>query len=283
MQFFFQAGSGSFTPPAPPEPIPVYGSEYESTDGSHLFWVLGDSISRGTSEADGPNPNGALKEWNGASLETITDTDVWKANVGSQWPQFAITYKQLTGKNVIGVFSGSGGAEWYPNGDLNNWAPSPDGNRYDGAKGQAQYILNNYGASKLRGVFIILGINDARGTQTIPNIKSGMDSLITRINNDMGTPPIYLVQIGRSESSVNGGFTSRVRDVQKLIDNSDAGHMFNDGGQYGIGLAQRYSNVRVVDHLERYVALGYYSADNLHLTQAGNNYLGDYLARKITT
>ncbi|WP_345159614.1 sialate O-acetylesterase [Pontibacter saemangeumensis] len=246
-----------------------------------VFWIVGDSIANGTNNRTGeikPDPNGALLEWNGSSFAPVRDTAT--ANDGSPLPQFAMTYHHLTGRRVHVVESAVGGAEFYPNGDEMNWFPT--GELYTPAKERLQAALETEGAV-LKGVILIQGINDARGTQPLASIMLGMLSLLDRINAHFNTPPVYLVQIGRSESTENVGFTPRVKDVQKLLDSPDPTYVLSDGRPYGFGLAQRYPNIRMAETLERYVHLGYYGPDNLHLSQAGNDHLGDQLARYIVS
>lgn len=255
------------TPPTEPEEPGI--DEYTTSNNEHVFWVVGDSIGNGTNARTNeptPDPLGSLKEWDGSSASVVLDTAT--ANDGSQYPQFALTYKQATGKGVILCEDALGGAEFYYSNNASHW--NTDGSLYAPAKAKAQAMLAHYNI-KLKGVILILGINDARGTATMTNIQSGMNSLINRLNADFNTPAIYIVQIGREES----GFTTRVRDVQKLIDNTDTGYT------YGLGLVQRYANVYLADNLERYVGLGLYSGDNLHLSQLGNNELGQTLAEYI--
>ncbi|HEY4651679.1 MAG TPA: sialate O-acetylesterase [Pontibacter sp.] len=240
--------------------------------------MIGDSIAKGTNERSGlkgPNPQGALLEWFANELYTITSTDTKTANHGSWHPSHAIEYKKRTGRNTILIERASGGAEWYPHNDTNNWYVT--GNLYTPFINDVKQALSRFGVTHVRTVYIILGVNDARGTQSITNIKIGMDSLLERLNHDLNIPDIRIINIGQAEN----GTTNRVMDVRKLIDNSDEAYVFSDERQHGLGLAQRYKNVMVADDLARYKGLGLYHTDNLHLTQAGNNFLGNYLASKL--
>ncbi|NDK56182.1 SGNH/GDSL hydrolase family protein [Pontibacter fetidus] len=258
--------------PAPPQ------KDYTTNNNAEIIVVIGDSIANGTNERDGkkgPDPDGALLEWDGSSLYTVTNTDTKTANLGSWHPSHAIAYKQKTGKNTILIEGALGGAEWYPHNDNVNWYET--GSLYKPLLENVKSALQTFGAKKVRVVYIVLGVNDARGTQSIANVRRGMFSLIDRLNQDLEIPAIRIVNIGRAEK----GITERVQDVRKLIDNADANYIYSDGQQHGLGLVQIYNNVKLADDLARYEGLGLYHTDNLHLTQAGNNYLGKYLGENL--
>ncbi|MEJ8757164.1 sialate O-acetylesterase [Pontibacter sp. H259] len=265
------------SPEAPPAPV-TNPNDYVTSNNSEIIVVIGDSIANGTNERTGlkgPDATGALFEWDGTSLHNVTTNDTKTANTGSWHPSHANAYKQRTGRNTILVEGALGGAEWYPHNDNINWYET--GTLYQPLIRNVKSALTTFKVKKVRAVYIVLGVNDARGTQTIADIKKGMTSLIDRLNKDLDTPTIRIVNIGRAEA----GITNRVMDVRKLIDNQDAGYTYSDKQQHGIGLVQQYDNVFLADDLARYEGLGFYHTDNLHLTQAGNNYLGEYLARQL--
>jgi hypothetical protein len=265
------------SPEATPDPQPDE-SDYVTRGNAEIIVVIGDSIANGTNERNGlrgPDPGGALMEWANGELHIITGSDTKTANHGSWHPSHAIHYKKKTGRNTILVEHALGGAEWYPHNDNINWHET--GNLYTPMMTDVKNALTHFGVKKVRAVYIILGVNDARGTQTMAKIKQGMTSLIDRLNNDLNTPTIRIVNIGRAEQ----GMTNRVLDVRKLIDNPDANYIYNDGQKHGLGLVQHYINVELADDLARYEGLGFYHTDNLHLTQAGNNYLGEFLAKSL--
>lgn len=270
-----------FTRCTSPEVAPVPNppqEDYLTNNNAEVIVVIGDSIANGTNERDGkkgPDPKGALLEWDGKSLYTVTDSDTRTANVGSWHPSHAIVYKKKTGRNTILVEGAIGGAEWYPHNDDVNWYET--GSLYNPLLEKVKSALHTFEAKRVRTVYIILGVNDARGTQTIENIKRGMRSLIDRLNQDLEVPEIRIVNIGRAEN----GITARVQDVRKLIDNKNPEYVYSDGRQHGVGLVQTYINLKLVDDLARYEGLGLYHTDNLHLTQAGNNYLGEFLAQQL--
>lgn len=265
------------SPEAPPVPQRNQ-DDFLTEDNAEIIVVIGDSIANGTNERTGlkgPDPKGSLFEWDGSSLFTITTNDTKTANSGSWHPSHALSYHQKTGRKTILVEGAIGGAEWYPHNDDINWYTT--GALYSPLIQSVKNALSKFSVKKVRAVYIILGVNDARGTQSMANIKLGMTSLIDRLNTDLNTPDIRIINIGRAEA----GLTDRVMDVRKLIDNPDPQYVYSDNQQHGVGLVQRYDNISLVDDLARYEGLGLYHTDKLHLSQPGNNYLGEYLASQL--
>lgn len=239
--------------------------------------VIGDSISAGRGDQYGPTPQpGTFQEWNGNTFINVTNTDVSTAIEGSSWPQMAIDLYNATGLRTIISCNGSGGSEWYPNGDTNNWYTS--GLLYQNAKNKTKNMLIAKNRSSLDGILLILGVNDARGNQTIANIKIAMESLITRLLTDFPHTKIFVAQIGREED----GDTPRIIDVRRLIYNTNPDLVYNDGGVHGLGICQRYFNiVMAYDQMPNFTALGYMKSDRLHPNTAGHNAMGSGFAISI--
>lgn len=221
------------------------------------YVILGDSISKGTSNGVGDANSDVLYEFNGTSFDVVIN-DVAAANTGSWMPSFANRLNEFLGCNVNLSTNGSAGSEFSPYLDNNNWSIS--GTLYSPMKVEADALalLKN-----INGFIIILGINDARGTASISQIETDAISLIDRLNSDFSNPKIYIVQIGRTES----GVTQRVLDVRDIISN-------------GVdGLVETYSNVKLCASLADFDNSYFY--DNLHLTQTGNDILGEQIANYI--
>ena len=221
------------------------------------FLVVGDSIANGTSNGTVSAQSGNLKEWNGSVANNVND--VANANTGTWMPKMADKLKELTGKYTIVSADGSGGSEFHPYLDNNNWSVS--GTLYDPMKVKADALIQSQG--DIDGIIMILGINDARGTNAIIDIENSAISLINRLNTDFNTPNIFIVQIGRTES----GVTQRVLDVRDIITNGTD------------GLVETYNNVKLVADLSQFPDIDFY--DNLHLTQDANNTLGETIAINI--
>lgn len=222
------------------------------------FVILGDSIAKGTSNGVGNTNDNVLFEYDGINFLEI-ENDILGANTGSWIPSFANTLSGLTGSKIYVSTNGSPGSEFAPHLDDNNW--SSTGTQYSTMKSEA---LNIQTIKPIDGFIIILGINDARGSTSVAQITIDAFDLIDRLNDDFNNPNIYIVQIGRTES----GVTSKVLQVRDIITN-------------GVdGLVETYSNVSLCASLATFDNAYFY--DNLHLSQSGNDILGEQIANFIS-
>lgn len=238
-----------------------------NTGASQYFIVAstGDSIDRGTSSGGQVGPTtaaGTCYEWDGTQLVELTTQDVSAAVTGSPWKQFALDHNANTGKIVVLVCGGSGGAEFYPNGDNNNWSAS--GTLRAAFETKLNSCLAYFGKQIPDAWFSILGVNDARGAQSLSNIQSASQSYIDWIQTNWPGTTILHAQVGISENSTNGNRnTARIMSVRTYVRD----------------LAKNNPNVHLVGSLPSFNGAGYYDTDNIHLTQAGNNELGKMFAR----
>jgi lysophospholipase L1-like esterase len=235
-----------------------------TADGKQPYLIVGDSIANGTSiSGKGPTPPaGIMYEWNGSALVEVGSNDLSNANTGSQYPKMAIDLYGLTNNKTVIINGALGGSEFSPNGDSNNWSTS--GTLYSAATSKVSAALSNMGLSALRGIILILGINDARGGVSLTTINSDINSLFSRLNASYPNVPIYVCNIGRSETGVS---TTRIDAVRGYISSA----------------VSTYNNCYMAADLREYAVAGnLYSADNLHLNQLGCNRLGAQLAKYIT-
>lgn len=234
-----------------------------NVNGEQAFLVVGDSIANGSNNSTGPGPTptaGTVKQWNGSSVIDIGSADVYNipAGGGTFMPRMGIDYNAATGKKPVFIPLGSSGAEFSPNGDNNNW--SATGTLRASAETQVANCLAALGTTKLKGIIVILGINDARASTTLSTVQSDIDSFFTWLTTTYPGVLIQVVQIGRTES-VTGNqriYTVRERIVANAISKTDVNMCFNLGS---------------------WINSGGYGADNLHPNQTGNNDLGAALAR----
>lgn len=226
-------------------------------DIKHLFGVVGDSNADGRGETIPVVPAATLYKWNGTAFDEITTQHVANdINRGSIWQKFAIDYKASTGQSAYLVNGARGGAEFYPNGDNDNWFTT--GTLYGSFKTKMTAALADSGASAPKGIFINLGINDYRSANSIANIKTGIDSLLSRLTTDYPGVPILVIQMGRSESGGNGG--------------DERGY---DMRSYLVAKAEALEDVHIVGSGAFLIGMSDgYIADNLHYTQASNDILG---------
>lgn len=243
-----------------------WGINQTSLNDEQYFVILGDSIAEGASEAVGPTPtSGTVFEWDGASNVEITSSDVSTANLGSPWPQFGVTFNGLTEKKIVLQCDGASGSEFYPHLDTNNWSTS--GTLYAPMVTKAKAGMANIGVTAPRAVIVVLGINDARGTETIANIETAAMSLITRLTADFPSSDIFLVEPGNSGSPTP---SQRILDVRQIVND-----LATDNTNTYMGFDEVKNFYNADPGLDRYMP------DILHPNQKGNNEIGSTLASFI--
>lgn len=230
-----------------------------------LFLIIGDSNADGRGETVPTVPANTLYVWNGSGIDEITTQSVANdGSYGSAWQEFAIRYKARFNRKVVLVQHGSGGSEFYPNGDDNNWSTS--GDLYTPAVSEALAAKAFLGVNRVN-VIVCLGINDIRGGQTAVNILAAMVSLRDRLNTDLSnpysTPNIYYVLPGRDETNFN---SQKGNLIRRLIVN--------------LGVD---SNAHVAAQTFPYANWGLMNADDIHFTQAGYDLLGEQIFRYMAS
>jgi hypothetical protein len=234
------------------------GDEFTNA-GHQIFGIVGDSNADGRGVTIPTVSAGVLYLFNGTSFDEITTQTVANAgDYGSIWQQFATDYNSDTGYKVNIVNGASGGAEFYPNGDNNNWYTS--GDLYSAFTTKLDAALTARSIQKPRAIFINCGINDVRGSISTSNIRTGVSSLVSRLKSDYPGTPILFIQIGRSETSA---ITENLIEARKVIVDqceSDA-DCYIAGSALGI------------------IGAGQYNVDNLHYSTTGCNSIGSQVAR----
>lgn len=229
--------------------------------GYDVFLVIGDSIADGRGATIPTIPGDTLFLWNGSGITEITTQSVSNDDntKGSIWQNFAVEYKRTFGRKVVIVQKGSGGSEFYPNGDNNNWYTS--GTLYATAESDVAACLSFLNIGKLAGVIICCGVNDIRGAQTTNNIGTAIDSLKTRLNSSFSTPQQYWILPGRTDSVFNN---DRCQITRRFIVNVCLD-----------------SNCHLVTQLLPFAAWGMYLGDLLHINQTANDKVGEQIVRYI--
>lgn len=248
----------------------IYYYYYNSQGGVQgeydVFWILGDSISRGASnpEVAGPTPEaGTVYEWNGSSLVQITDADLADAIGGSIFPQHGIDYNTNTGRKVIYVNCGIGGSTITPTDASEKWwSETGEGSLWQDALDKLDGVLSVPGGARFAGVIISGGVNDFRQAvkPTAAEFKTDLQDLINRVITQVGSSvPIHLFQVvsaGTSESRLASEMRNKVMEI-----------------------VEENVNVHLSINTLAYDAHGYVSADEVHFSQTGNNIAGKQLAR----
>jgi hypothetical protein len=212
---------------------------------------FGDSNMAGRGEVPGPTPvPGTVYQWNGSSIVAVTNNDLINAVVGSIGPKLGIEWYNRTGFKLVIIPRGSGGSNFYPDGDTNNWF-LPGGTLWNPCVTSVNNCLNYLGVTELRFAFRKLGINDARADQVaLSNVLLGITDGQTRFRAAFGSRvPLLTCNVGQEEN----GITSRVLSVRQMIEDE------------AVNYARTYVAVRDENYLQ------YYKSDKLHLGQTGLN------------
>ena len=240
-------------------------SEDTTGDGKEVWLVLGESVAGDTSSSItvGPTtlPDTAFL-WNGSGLTELTTQDINNngPGFGTPWKQFALNRNAATGKKCVFVQRAKSSSEVFPDGDNNNW--STTGNLYYPAVAAANAALKYLRLSRLKGILMMVGTNDALGAQSLVSIRAAFFDLIARLNTEFRNIPIYMTSIGRTGGSF---LPDRVYSVKTIIDDISAS----------------VPNVHIVGNLLNWTSWSMIDADNVHLTQPGYNKVGEVFDRYI--
>lgn len=222
----------------PQHPTPIDNAVYE--------FVYANGVVEITSE-----PTGSLQS-----------PDIYPANTQSHYPQWGNEFYTRTGIKPIFLRAAIGGAEFFRNGDANNWDPFPDGENYDLMMTAWNKCKVDAGVTKPLFIHCMCGINDAAASQSLISIRDSIIALIARLRTDFGND----VPIRFSCPGTSGGVSgyARLIAVRAFIEN--AIRNVND------------NLVQIAVKPYNYFALGYYGTmptdDGVHFTQAGNNAYG---------
>jgi hypothetical protein len=240
-----------------------FSSVTTSAANQDLFLVAGDSWAQGNSTAAGPDATGKEDYFRTSdnTFQPVTTTDIPGSVNGSWMPQFGIDYFNATGVKAAIIPTGVGGSKFF---DTWNGTSAT----YLAAKQDAVDAMAVAGVTRLKGIIILCGVNDARGGDNIIAISNSIGNLFYQLNIDFPFTPIYVVMLGHS--TTNGNRLPQVRGyVREQVLN--------------------YTNAQIVCQAQAMHEWtppagspgGYYQVDDLHLNAAGNNLLGTMINRYI--
>lgn len=232
-----------------------------SATGRELFWVFGDSFAAGSNNTTGAGPNTAGEYFRTSdnTIQVIGASDIPGASNGSPWPQFCNDYIASTGNTPVIIPNGVGGSKFF-----DSWNGTSAA--YLAAKQDAIDAMSVAGVTRLKGIIIICGVNDARGGDGISAIGAAIGNLFYHLDIDFPKTQIYVVMLGHSNTNAQ-----RLAPVRWYVRNQ----------------VKNYTNCHIVCQLQAIHEWtppagspgGYYGADNLHLNQTGNNLLGTMINR----
>ena len=218
--------------------------------------VIGDSIGNGTNEnAAEPDTDDSIQgiagadklyEWDGFNLtERVRDTI--GANNGSQYPNMAIKFKELTGR-VTHIVETATGGDRFARVRSNNWTAT--GNRYAPMLTIANSYLTNQSATKFDFIKLVGGINDVNSGATESEIDIDIRDLIARLHSDFPNTPLVFSNI-YSDSAKANAVRATITDI-----------IATDALVYAGEDLQNWNSAT-------------YQFDKLHLYQTANNAFGE--------
>lgn len=241
-----------------------------TSDGKQAFLIVGDSIFAGLNAhvaSDLPSPGTAYE------FDRNTDTIIpfgdgagiagFSFNSKSPWAKFCIDYHNDTGYKPVIINRAASSSTASTASDNNDWQTT--GNNFDAAINSAQECLTQLGITKLKGIFINLGINDVQGLSgtgsfTAAQVSAFIGTIISNLIANFGSDvPILYMQIGQTASIQISSRLSATR-------NNIRTHCINN------------SNVNIAASLSAFVVAGLYE-DGIHPNKDGNDALGSMFAR----
>lgn len=239
----------------------------ENEDGQGAILVLGDSLAKGSNgdTGVGPTPTANTSFYYRSSNNTIAEIGAadlqFARNVptnGSPWPKFCIDYNTKLSKKAVVVPCGFSSATITPNGNNNNWSAS--GDNYAIAVADANACMELLEVEKLKAIIIMLGINDSDDATDLQDVEDDARALINRLNTDFPNTDILWFQIGRNSTANNN---VRINSIRKIIRD----------------IAVDFDNVHLMGGYLAASPAGLVSGDNTHLSQTGQNEIGEIAAR----
>lgn len=234
-----------------------------------IFGIIGDSIYAGGAASVAstlPTPGTAWEWYQGnvygvgvtPSVSPAADTKK------SPWPKFCIDYHAATGRAAVIVNAAHSSSTISTASDNNDWQPA--GDNYPVFVSEMDACLAYFGKSAPVAIFSDLGINDVQGvggtgSQTVAQVGTNYQTVITQINTDYPSVPIVQMQIGQTALISTSARLSGIRSQIKNLVIANAG--FHFGANMGAFFA------------------GNLDVDGIHPDTAGNDYLGAMNARWV--
>jgi hypothetical protein len=214
-------------------PFPVKFGKWDTPanttrEGKQVWVYIGDSIAQGTNQGTDTGPPvfyaNTVRYWNPGSSDfvSITTNDIGGALAGSAWVKFGTDYYKRTGYQIDWVSGGTGGANYFPDGDTNNFYDYVV--QWNNVMISVANALAFHGLREVRGVIYLCGINDARASQDQSAINKAIFLLVSKTRKRLNGAQQYFINIGRDENGNGEG--QRVQSVRKGIE--DVCNYFSD-------------------------------------------------------
>lgn len=237
-----------------------WDNNFNTNSSNQQLWAtIGDSIGRGRNDEDsdiGP-PSiyaGTIYEHiDGVGLTDLQTTDLAAANDGSQWKKAGMDYYKYTQYKMCISNNAVSGASFFPRtaSGFPDW--SSTGSLRAAFDSKIADGLTRTGTSRLRGAFLVMGINDAIGSEDLADIEAAVDDLFLWFFTNYPNVPLYVWNVG---------FNAGVADARVTAIR----------GYIAAAVADYPDQAFMVLELANY--LDWFGSDGIHMTQFGNDLTG---------
>ncbi len=228
-------------------------------DGKEVFICIGDSKTAGAASVGSDTPvAGTAFVFQGGVTQVNFPGE--PGGSGSPWAPFCTAFYNASGKKAVIINRGVGSSCFFLSTTTLSW--ETNGTLYQPAAiiGKRGLLFNKL--NKLKGVLMILGVNDFNNGNSITTITNSSRSLIERLNRDFNYPPIY---ISITHETSNDMVTINGLALKRLIRD----------------LGSNFSNVHPTVNEATIWAQGATYADSIHPQYAGNAAIGAMFSRYI--
>lgn len=237
--------------------------EYINALRQAVAGATGDSTALGSNFGGGPGPDATGKGYYydlaTDTINMITTTDIPGTNTGSMYPALCIAHYDRTGIALIIADCGIGGTKFY--GDAGGGWGEVVSVEYSAAVTKINAAKNKAGVDKVFLNISSLGVNDQKSGDPLPNVQAAVFNYADKLIADFPYSRIlHWVSGFEGTNNARGG---KVKGYQRECAISKA-------------------RFELVGQNLAFNLWGLYSADQIHLSQPGQNLQGQMVDRYLT-
>lgn len=236
--------------------------EFVNASGQIVVGTTGDSTALGSNNSEGPGPDATGKGYYYDSgtdtIIGITTTDIPGTVTGSMYPAFCIAHFNRTGHAPVIANCGVGGSKFFDTGG-GGWGEVVSTN-YSNAVTKINAAKTKAGVDKVFLIISSLGVNDQKSGDSLVAINTAVGAYADKLATDF--PYARILHWVSGHEGTNNARGPKVRGYQREA--SIARSRFEICGQ----------NLM-------FKTAGLYSADDIHLSQPGQNMQGQNVDRYL--
>lgn len=238
--------------------------EFVNAAGQIVVVRMGDSTALGSNNSEGPSSIDATGKgfYYRASDDTIQDlgtTDMPDAITGSMYPAFCVAHFNRTGRAPIISGLPVGGTKFF--GDMGGGWGEASSTNYDNSIADAEAARVKAGVDKIFLVISSLGVNDQKSGDTLTSVQTAVNTYADKLIADFPYARILHWVSGFEGTANNRG--GKVRGYQRTA-------------------SINKSRFELCGQNLMFNTAGLYSADQIHLSQPGQDMQGQNVDRYLT-